>query len=226
MPEAAESGLTALQECGDGEGEFGWSIAGDWVVLAETDEIAEDVTDATAEASLSDDDEFQRWTGEAGDPGILTAYVAPEAGDLLAEAFAGFGSFGAFGGGVADDCLLPPSDPFAEEPSTDDPFTDGPVRRRPVRLVRRRGDVRARWRPAQRHVRRLRGRCADDQVRRRRSRGRDRHRCRRGDRGSPAEPGRRRRRRHPPRGHRGGARARTPGGVVRLGERLRRRLPR
>ncbi len=87
----AGDGLGALLDCAGaemGEEQFGWSIAGEWAVLAETDELAEAVTDAAADAPLSDDDDFQRWTGAAGDHGVLTAYASPEAGDLLAEGVA------------------------------------------------------------------------------------------------------------------------------------------
>jgi hypothetical protein len=121
---AAEEGLAALGACG-GEGDaFGYAVDGDWAVVAETTEIAEQVSEAAAEASLADDDDFDRWTGEAGDPGILTAYAAPEAGRLLADAASGFGvpGFG-FGGPSALDCL-PLTDPFAEDPLAEDPFSD------------------------------------------------------------------------------------------------------
>ncbi|CAN5321054.1 hypothetical protein BH09ACT12_BH09ACT12_03320 [soil metagenome] len=94
---AAEDGLAALNACGGEEESFGWSVAGDWAVVAETTEIAEEVTDAAADAPLSADEDFERWTGEAGDAGILTAYAAPEAGQLLADAAADFGAFGALG---------------------------------------------------------------------------------------------------------------------------------
>ena len=97
--DAAENGLEAVLECAiggesadsgtgsdDSSDTFGWSIRGGWAVIAETDELAESVTDAAADAPLSGDDDFEKWTGEAGDHGVLTAYAAPEAGDLLAEA--------------------------------------------------------------------------------------------------------------------------------------------
>lgn len=94
----AEAGLTKVQECSSGDGgeaTGGWSINGDWVVIAETDEIASDVADDAASSSLADDEDFQHWTGEAGDTGILTAYVAPEAGAFISDAIGNFGpSFG------------------------------------------------------------------------------------------------------------------------------------
>ncbi|MCD4534780.1 DUF3352 domain-containing protein [Nocardioides sp. cx-169] len=107
-PDAAEDGLAKLRDCATGdsaegsseEGEEteqigGWSIDGDWAVVAETTEIAEQVADDAAESSLADDEDFQRWTGEAGDPGILTAYAAPEAGKVLADSANGLGALGA-----------------------------------------------------------------------------------------------------------------------------------
>ena len=38
------------------------------------------MVDDAADASLADDDEFQKWTEAAGDPGFLTAYLSPAAG--------------------------------------------------------------------------------------------------------------------------------------------------
>jgi hypothetical protein len=106
--DAAEDGFAKLRDCAAGdsadgslaEGEEGeeteqmggWSIDGDWAIVAETTEIAEQVAADAAEGSLAEDEDFQRWTGEAGDPGILTAYAAPEAGPVLAESVDGLGA--------------------------------------------------------------------------------------------------------------------------------------
>lgn len=79
----AEEGLDTLADCA-GE-DLGASIAGDWAVLAETDAIAEEVTDAAAEGSLADDEDFQKWTDAAGDSGIVTMYAGPALGDFLAD---------------------------------------------------------------------------------------------------------------------------------------------
>lgn len=95
----SDSGTTnadqaALVDEGESADAFGWSVQGDWVVLAETDDIAKQVTDAAKENPLSDDYDYQKWTEAAGDPGILTAYAAPEAGPLLALAAEDAGSLG------------------------------------------------------------------------------------------------------------------------------------
>ena len=83
--DAAEKGLAAIEDCspGDDETEVGWTIEGDWAVIAETDDIAEKVADATKKGSLADDDDFKKWTDEAGDPGVVTLYAGPGRGRLL-----------------------------------------------------------------------------------------------------------------------------------------------
>lgn len=80
---AAEDGLAAISECG-GESS-GIAVEGDWAVLAETQELADQVVSETADGSLADDEDFTRWSGEAGEEGIVAGYLAPEAGPLLAE---------------------------------------------------------------------------------------------------------------------------------------------
>ena len=82
--DAASDGLARLRECA-GEDEGGWVIDGEWAVLAETDALAEEVTAETEQATLADDETYQRWTGEVGDAGVLNLYAAPAAGDYLAD---------------------------------------------------------------------------------------------------------------------------------------------
>ncbi|WP_244927602.1 DUF3352 domain-containing protein [Nocardioides sp. W7] len=88
--DAAADGLKKIFACGDESEQPGVELVGDeWVVLAETPAIAEDVTDATAEGSLADDETFKKWTEGAGDPGIVTMYAAPAAGAFLADNLGG-----------------------------------------------------------------------------------------------------------------------------------------
>ena len=87
----AEDGLAKLVDtCGagsdDGAGDSaedetseeigGWVVEGDWIVLAETKEIAQQVVDAADGSTLAADSAFERWTGEAGDDGFMSVYVA------------------------------------------------------------------------------------------------------------------------------------------------------
>ena len=79
----AEDGLAAITDCA-GE-DAGWSIDGDWAVIAETDKIAETVTADAAKGSLADDEDFKKWTDEAGGSGVVAMYAGPALGDYLAE---------------------------------------------------------------------------------------------------------------------------------------------
>jgi hypothetical protein len=128
----ADAGLDKIKACGDG-GDVGWAISGDWAVVAQSDDTADDVVAATEKGSLADDEDFQKWTEEAGDPGVVTLYAGPEAGDYLADHA---GEFFGFPFGELDDyaCALPidPTDPDAYESdsgSSDgcvEPEADGP----------------------------------------------------------------------------------------------------
>lgn len=89
----AEQGLSRLRDCG-GDEAGGWVIDGDWAVLAETDDIAQEVVDGAAKATLADDEDYRKWTGEAGDAGVVSLYAAPEAGRHLAGAMGGMLGFG------------------------------------------------------------------------------------------------------------------------------------
>jgi hypothetical protein len=107
----AEDGLDNLLEvCGDESGESGESgdtggyvISGDWIVVGKNEAEAQKVVDATEEGSLAGDEDFKTWTGQAGDPGFVSMYAAPEAGEFLGryiEDMAGMGSM--FGASSAD----------------------------------------------------------------------------------------------------------------------------
>ena len=126
---AAEDGIATLVEaCGgeaEGESVDGWVVDGDWMVLAETREIAEQVVDAADGATLADDASFATWTGEAGGDGFMSIYVAKgvtkyaqDAADmgLLGSPFAMPGQPQTFGEPLVDeDCLATASPEDFEE---------------------------------------------------------------------------------------------------------------
>jgi hypothetical protein len=80
----ADAGLDKIKGCGDSD-DVGWAIEGDWAVVAETDKIADKVVAEAKKGSLADDEDFKHWTDEAGDPGVVTMYAGPAAGDYLAD---------------------------------------------------------------------------------------------------------------------------------------------
>ncbi len=85
---AAEDGLATLAECEGGDATSGFVVEGDWAIVAETEEIAQQVVDATADGTLADDSTYQEWTDQVGDPGVVSMYASPDVGPVLAELMA------------------------------------------------------------------------------------------------------------------------------------------
>lgn len=122
----AEDGLTTLIEaCGGAgtEGEDGgessddiggWVVDGDWIVLAETEEIAQQVVDAADGSSLAADSSFSQWTGEAGDDGFMSMYVAKGVTKYV-EDLAGMGAMGMPGAALGGDLTSGSSELFDQE---------------------------------------------------------------------------------------------------------------
>lgn len=79
----ATAGLERLSDCAGG---IGYAFDGNWVVLAESRKIAGGVVSEATRSPLAEDAEFQHWTEEAGEPGVVTLYAAPEAGAALVSA--------------------------------------------------------------------------------------------------------------------------------------------
>lgn len=101
----AETALgSAFEECADGEG--GVAVDGDWAVLAETTDVAAEVVAQTGEGSLADDEDFRSWSEEVGDAGVISGYLAPEAGPLLASLAEQGGGTGAF---LSEPGAVPPA---------------------------------------------------------------------------------------------------------------------
>ena len=85
---AAEDGLATLAECEGGDATSGFVVEGDWAIVAETEEIAQQVVDATADGTLADNSTYQEWTEQVGDPGVVSMYASPDVGPVLAELMA------------------------------------------------------------------------------------------------------------------------------------------
>lgn len=119
----AEDGLAALVDaCGGGgaegsEGEVGgWVVDGDWIVVAETPEIAQEVVDAADGSTLAGDAAFEQWTGEAGDDGFMSMYVGKGVTEYLDE-LGGMGGMGMMGMPAAS---TEDENSFAEEPPSEE----------------------------------------------------------------------------------------------------------
>ena len=84
--ELAVDALEKVAECA-GEDVPGTAFSGDFMLVAETEEIADRLVADADEESLADDEEFGRWIDEAGGSGILEAYVAASAPESLGKTF-------------------------------------------------------------------------------------------------------------------------------------------
>ena len=77
--EAADKGVQALAKCGDAGEDFGYAFLDGYVLISDSDKHAEALVAAAEKASLADDPNFEKWTDQVGDPGIVTAYAAADA---------------------------------------------------------------------------------------------------------------------------------------------------
>lgn len=87
--EAADAGLRELFACGEPDTKVGIAFNGDYAMVSDTQKHADALASATAQGTLADDPTFQEWTAKVGDPGIVTMYAAPGAGEHLAEMMGG-----------------------------------------------------------------------------------------------------------------------------------------
>lgn len=121
---AAEEALVDLVACGAaGDPDAVFEVRDGWALLAPDQDVLDQVLADLEQGTLAEDEDFTRWTEEAGDPGLVTMYAAPEAGRVLLDlvetiadpAYAAEG----VGGAVVDDgaTVVPAvSSPAAELP--------------------------------------------------------------------------------------------------------------
>ncbi|MET0997625.1 MAG: DUF3352 domain-containing protein [Marmoricola sp.] len=84
----ARSGFARLAKCANGEDdEFGWTIADDYVVASDSTSHAEAIVAAGKKSPLSENADFQKWTEEAGGPGIVNLYVGRKSAEVASDAF-------------------------------------------------------------------------------------------------------------------------------------------
>ena len=82
----AETGFARFAKCAELEGDdFGWTLSDDYIVISDSKKHAETLAAAGKKAPLSEDNDFQKWTEEAGGAGIVNAYVGPKTFDVLSE---------------------------------------------------------------------------------------------------------------------------------------------
>ncbi len=99
----ARAGFRRLAECAGlaDDGDFGWTLAGEYLVLSDSTVHAESLAAQGEKRPLAEDADYQRWTEEAGGPGIMNAYLGPSSLDALAEQLGDSGEGGSLADGLA-----------------------------------------------------------------------------------------------------------------------------
>jgi len=92
-------------------------VDGDWIVVAETPEIAQKVVDAADGSTLAGNASFEEWTGEAGDDGFMSMYVGKGVTKYLDElgGMGGMGMMGMPGAAMGEDGTTSDSEEVPEE---------------------------------------------------------------------------------------------------------------
>jgi hypothetical protein len=83
----ARSGFASLAKCAepDEDDQFGWTLADDYILISDSTAHAKTIAAQGQKAPLSDDEDFQKWTEEAGGAGIMNVYVGREAVDVASK---------------------------------------------------------------------------------------------------------------------------------------------
>ncbi len=87
--EKARAGFADLAKCTevDDDDDFGWTISDDYIVVSDSTSHAKAIAAAGKKSSLSSDADFQKWTDEAGGPGIMNAYFGRNGVKVLADEY-------------------------------------------------------------------------------------------------------------------------------------------
>lgn len=83
--DAAQDAVAKLDDCDGAEQPTGTAVSGDWLLLAESDELARAAVQSAQEGTLADDETFRARMDEAGEPGVLSLYAGPSAGAYVLE---------------------------------------------------------------------------------------------------------------------------------------------
>ena len=88
--ENAKPGFAALVKCSGANKDdgFGWTVTDDYIIASDSTPHAEAIVSAGKKSPLSEDADFQKWTEEAGGPGILNAYVGRKSLKILSDTWA------------------------------------------------------------------------------------------------------------------------------------------
>jgi hypothetical protein len=83
--DAASKGISALAECGEAGEDFGFAFSGDYALISDSEQHADEIAAEAEKGTLAEDADFQGWMDRVGEPGIVTMYAAPGAMNLMMD---------------------------------------------------------------------------------------------------------------------------------------------
>jgi hypothetical protein len=102
----ARAGFDAIVRCTDPQ-DFAYVVGDDYLIASDSAAHAKAVLDRGREKPLADDAAYRKWTGEAGDAGVLTFYVGKTAAGYVGDLLDGIGGdFLGFDSGSSDGAPL------------------------------------------------------------------------------------------------------------------------
>ena len=89
--DAAQKGMTKLTACAkdSGDDDFGFTLGEDYVIVSDSTAHAKSIAAAGEKSPLAEDASYQKWTEEAGGPGILNGYVSQRGGQVFRDEIGG-----------------------------------------------------------------------------------------------------------------------------------------
>lgn len=96
----AEKGFDAIVECADPGDDFAYVVGEDYLIASDSAEHAQSILDGGERKPLADDAAYQKWTGEAGEAGVLSFYVSKKAVEYALDLAGELG--GALGEGLTE----------------------------------------------------------------------------------------------------------------------------
>lgn len=96
----AEKGFDAIVECADPGDDFAFVVGEDYLIASDSAAHAQAILDGGERKPLAADDAYQKWTGEAGESGVLSFYISKKAVEYAVDLVAELG--GALGEGLTE----------------------------------------------------------------------------------------------------------------------------
>lgn len=96
----AQKGFDAIVECADPGDDFAFVVGEDYLIASDSAAHAQAILDGGERKPLADDAAYQKWTGEAGEAGVLSFYISKRAVEYAVDLVGELG--GALGEGLTE----------------------------------------------------------------------------------------------------------------------------